>query len=213
MVLENFTAYAEWEKTLHSTRGLVGSKEFQMTSQPEVKYIYYFGQRPGLVNLTASISNTLGTLPGAIFMRGASVALFVLTKIHDKTNVLMIEQPRVPVAKKTLEIPAGMMDDDKCFKNVAVKEAIEETGLKVDKEKIVDLGEVLVSPGGSDEKLRILAVEIDDFQPSNKILGHDGEQIKSHIMPLQEALSKSDDMKLFAALGKALVSDKIKIEF
>ena len=70
--------------------------------------------------------------------------------------VVCCRQPRLPIGRHFLEIPAGMLDDSGSFVGVAAKEMQEETGIAMTEADLVDLtslayGEGCVAgPGGAE---------------------------------------------------------------
>ena len=77
---------------------------------------------------------------------GSTNAVVILAEHHGK--VILIEQYRVPVGGRCLELPAGLVgDEDKnaTIEETAVKELEEETGFTAD--RIERLGEFQSSPG------------------------------------------------------------------
>ncbi|QIL02867.1 NUDIX hydrolase [Sphingomonas sinipercae] len=77
---------------------------------------------------------------------GSTDAVVVLAEHDDK--VILIEQYRVPVGRRCLELPAGLVGDeeaDATVESTAVKELEEETGFTA--ERIELLGQFQSSPG------------------------------------------------------------------
>ena len=73
-------------------------------------------------------------------------AVVILAEHDDKT--ILIDQPRVPLGARCVELPAGLVGDvdrDATVEATAVKELEEETGFTV--ERIEVLGEFYSSPG------------------------------------------------------------------
>lgn len=71
-------------------------------------------------------------------------------------QVTLISQYRAALAEDVLEIPAGKLEeDDPSPRQAARRELWEETGLRA--ERLVDLGEILPSPGYTDERIRLFA--------------------------------------------------------
>jgi ADP-sugar diphosphatase len=77
------------------------------------------------------------TLPGAVFLRGPSVAMMVTLQpddlpedSQDEKHVLLTVQPRIAAGTLALtELPAGMVDDGGNFAGAAAKEIKEELGI------------------------------------------------------------------------------------
>lgn len=73
-------------------------------------------------------------------------------------EVTLIRQYRAAVGEDVLEIPAGKLEqDDMSPIDAARRELWEETGLQ--SQRIVDLGEILPSPGYTDERIKLFAAE------------------------------------------------------
>jgi 8-oxo-dGTP pyrophosphatase MutT (NUDIX family) len=71
---------------------------------------------------------------------------------------LLCEQHRLPIGRKALEIPAGMMDAEGNIVSVVLKEVKEETGFDIKhKSELQSLGSYFASPGGSDEAIHLFA--------------------------------------------------------
>ncbi|KAI2611836.1 hypothetical protein GGR54DRAFT_616949 [Hypoxylon sp. NC1633] len=106
----------------------------------------------GFLKLTADVSNGAGeTLPGAVFLRGPSVAMLVLLVPEDvpprekgeagkgreereeeERYVVLTVQPRVPAGSLAfVELPAGMVDEGGSFAGTAAREIREELRLEI----------------------------------------------------------------------------------
>jgi ADP-ribose pyrophosphatase len=78
----------------------------------------------------------------------------------DEGYVLLVEQYRVPVGAKCIELPAGLVGDETAGEPVAaaaIRELEEETGYRA--ERMVDLGRFHASPGMSSEAFTLLRAE------------------------------------------------------
>ena len=135
----------------------------------------WFGQRVGFLKLQVFAKDPQGNdLPGIIFMRGGGVIILPILDTADGRFVICVRQARLPIGSlDSLELPAGMLDGDGNFSGVAAKELREETGIDIAADELVDLTElayaaagaaaaprfrgVFVTPGGSDEFIRVLA--------------------------------------------------------
>jgi ADP-sugar diphosphatase len=153
----------------------------------EIQSVDLFGgQRIGFIKLRATVLNDNDeSLPGAVFMRGGSVAMLILLSPKNATDgqdyALLTIQPRIPAGSLSfVELPAGMIDDSGTFSGAAAKEIKEETGLNIRADELVDMTEravnaaseidpdvtveahlqegVYPSPGGSDEFMPIFYV-------------------------------------------------------
>ena len=119
-------------------------------------YDMFGGSRLGFVKMTADIRNAAGeSLPGAVFLRGPSVAMLVMLIPEDSSSspssswstskreqaeeakeveryALLTVQPRVAAGSlEFVELPAGMVDDQGTFAGAAAKEIKEELGLEI----------------------------------------------------------------------------------
>jgi 8-oxo-dGTP pyrophosphatase MutT (NUDIX family) len=125
------------------------------------------GSRVGFMKATTDVSNGAGeTLPGAVFLRGPSVAMLVVlvpddiaegsssgdSYIYDgERYALMTVQPRVAAGSlEFAELPAGMVDDEGSFAGAAAKEIKEELGLEIHESELTCLSE-LAAQGAADE--------------------------------------------------------------
>lgn len=104
------------------------------------------------MKLTAEVTNSSGeSLPGAVFLRGASVGMMVLLQPDDlppnsqeEKYVLLTVQPRVAAGSlQFVELPAGMVDDG-TFKGSAAKEIKEEIGLDIPESELTNLTELAI---------------------------------------------------------------------
>ena len=76
--------------------------------------------------------------------------------VWGEEEVTLISQFRVAVGEDVLEIPAGKLEEgDVSPSEAASRELWEETGLRAG--RLVDLGEILPSPGYTDERIRLFA--------------------------------------------------------
>lgn len=144
-----------WLSTLRSSLSLQqGNSNHEFHSDPYVlrsitiQAIDRFGsERIGFIKLTSSITNSASeSLPGAVFLRGASVAMLVILQPDDLPSnsekekyVLLTVQPRIAAGSLGFcELPAGMVDNG-TFKGAAAKEIEEELGLKIPEGELTDL--------------------------------------------------------------------------
>ncbi len=89
--------------------------------------------------------------------RGVSAAVILAI---DSGHVILVEQYRVPLGKRCLELPAGLVGDEQEGEGVqeaAIRELEEETGYRA--ERMVDLGRFHASPGMSSEGFNLLRAE------------------------------------------------------
>ncbi|KAF1847521.1 uncharacterized protein K460DRAFT_414257 [Cucurbitaria berberidis CBS 394.84] len=86
-------------------------------------------------------------LPGAVFLRGGSVAILIIVQPadargEDEKYVILTVQPRIAAgALAFTEIPAGMLDGNS-FKGTAASEIEEEAKLKVTESDLINMSEL-----------------------------------------------------------------------
>lgn len=163
-----------------------------------------FGSNLGFAILTTDVKTRKGgkILPGAVFLRGDSVAIMVIVSCEGKRYALLTKQFRIPVGGHAIvEAVAGMMDEGKDPVGVAIKEVKEEANVEIKKEDLVKLTAIAPSAGGCDEQitcyytrtLEISATKLKEIQ--EKIFGTGDEAIRIIAVPfntLQEAFSLHD---------------------
>ena len=128
-----------------------------------------------------------------ILERGDAVAVLPYDTVTEQ--VLLIEQIRIGAIKSKhtpwlLECIAGMTDGSEDYESVVKKEAFEEAGLNLT--ELEFMLSYLSSPGGTTERLYLYLAHADLSQINTGIYGLDteGEDIKTHIMDLDEAFER-----------------------
>ncbi|KAH9311886.1 hypothetical protein KI387_026921, partial [Taxus chinensis] len=156
-------------------------------------------------------------IPGIVFARGGAVAVLMLMECDGESYVVLTEQARVPVGRTILELPAGMLDDDKGdFVGAAAREVEEETGIHISSKDLVNLttfldpstgNKMFPSPGGCDEEISLLLHRshvkkevIDALHGQETGLCDHGELIKLHIVPYTKLWRVTADSKALAAI-------------
>jgi ADP-ribose pyrophosphatase len=89
--------------------------------------------------------------------RGVTAAVILAI---DEGHVILVEQHRVPVGARCVELPAGLVGDEtagEAIEAAAIRELEEETGYRAD--RMVDLGRFHSSPGMSSEAFTLLRAE------------------------------------------------------
>jgi len=139
--------------------------------------------------------------------RGISAA--VILAETDDGEIVLVEQYRIPIGRRCLELPAGLIGDDHSDDNVekaAARELEEETGYRAD--HIQPLGEYYSSPGMVAENFTL--VRASGLTKVGDGGGIDGEDIVVHCVPRADAVSfieeKRDegmgiDVRLLLLLG------------
>jgi ADP-ribose pyrophosphatase len=127
----------------------------------------------------------------------------------DEGHVLLVEQPRVPLGARCLELPAGLVGDEtegEAIESAAARELEEETGYRAGRIEII--GRFASSPGMVSETFTL--VRAHDLEKVGEGGGVEGEDIVVHRVPLAEvadfiAAKRAEglfmDVKLLALLG------------
>lgn len=119
-------------------------------------------------------------------------AVVILAEHQGK--VVLVEQYRVPVGQRCLELPAGLVGDEDpeaSVEDTAVKELEEETGFTA--ERIESLGEFHSSPGMLSEGFTLVRAT------GLRRVGHGGgtehEDIRVHLVPRRDIPSFVEKMR------------------
>ncbi|KAG6467238.1 nudix hydrolase 14, chloroplastic-like [Zingiber officinale] len=214
----NSFVFKQWLKNISSETGLLAGG--LSLRQVYIQGVDMFGRGVGFLKFKANIvdKETQTKIPGIVFARGPAVAVLILLDSGGKTYVVLTEQPRVPVGKLILEIPAGMIDDEAGdIIGTAVREVEEEIGISLKKENMVNLTafldpntgcKVFPSPGGCDEELSLFLYKgtadeetIAALQGKEMGLRDHGELIKVHVVPYDRLWQVTADMKALAAIA------------
>lgn len=116
--------------------------------------------------------------------RTRNVSAAVILAVDDG-HVLLVEQYRVPVGAKCLELPAGLVGDETEGEEVAAaasRELEEETGYRA--ERMIDCGRFYASSGMSSEGFWLLRAE--GLTRVGEGGGVAGEDIEVHRVPLAD---------------------------
>ena len=148
--------------------------------------------------------------------RSRGIRAVVILAETDAGEILLVEQPRVPIGGPCLELPAGLIGDDAGggednVEAAAVRELVEETGYRPG--AVENLGEYYSSPGMLGESFTLVrATEIERVGAGG---GVDGEEIIVHRVPRAEiarfiasrrAAGIAIDAKLLLLLGGTLLA-------
>jgi len=110
-------------------------------------------------------------------------AVVILAEYEGK--VILIDQPRVPLDCRCVELPAGLVGDDDpdaTPESTAIKELEEETGFTA--ERIERLGEFYASPGMLSESFTLVRAHV--VHKVGDGGGDENEDIRVHLVPREE---------------------------
>ncbi|KAL1212036.1 Nudix hydrolase 14 [Cardamine amara subsp. amara] len=211
--------FRNWLRNLESETGILADGSMTL-KQVLIQGVDMFGKRIGFLKFKADIfdNETGQKVPGIVFARGPAVAVLILLESDGETYAVLTEQVRVPTGKIVLELPAGMLDDDKGdFVGTAVREVEEEIGIKLKKEDMVDLTafldpstghRIFPSPGGCDEEMSVFLYRKQVEQGIiRQLLGKEtglrehGEFIKVQVVPYRELWRRTADAKVLMSIG------------
>lgn len=146
--------------------------------------------------------------------RARNIRAAVIVAIDDAEQVLLVDQYRVPLGKRCLELPAGLIGDEHDGDTVAGaarRELIEETGY--DCARVEELGEFYSSPGMVSESFTL--VRATGLTRVGEGGGLEDEDIVVHRVPLVEvpafvAAKREEglaiDVKLLLLLASSLLA-------
>jgi ADP-sugar diphosphatase len=160
------------------------------------------------LKLKAEITDETGRVyPGIIFLRGDSVAILAILETPEQKYVVVIESHLPSIGKRSsLQLPAGMMDDEVDALQVAWREMEEETGLDPALGLMTRLGHIYPSPGACDEAIHLFLfeakmseAEVLSLQDTTTGLAEEGEQLIVKLVKLEELCPKTQDPKAHSA--------------
>lgn len=122
---------------------------------------------------------------------GEAVAILPITKENE---VIMVQEPRTPINKIILALPAGMIESNELPEDAAVRELEEETGYLAGNIKL--LREYYPSEGYSNEKLKIYLAT--DLKKTQQHLD-ETEDINVIKLPLEEVIDMLDKNEIITA--------------
>ena len=139
-----------------------------------------------------------GEVKREIFERGHAAVLLPFDPVRDE--VVLIEQIRIAAFDTSespwlLEMVAGMIEEGETIEDVARREAVEEAGLIVGRSK--KMLSYLASPGGTSERLSILAGEVDATTAKGiHGLAAENEDIRVHVVSREQAYQWVEEGKI-----------------
>lgn len=117
--------------------------------------------------------------------RKGQIAAAVIVAIDGENRLVLVEQHRIPVGKRTVELPAGLVGDEEAGESVATgarRELEEETGFRAD--AVEELGLFYSSPGMTSECFTI--VRATGLTRVGEGGGDDQEDITVHLVPVEQ---------------------------
>lgn len=211
--------FKQWLKNMQTGTGVLSNGTMSLT-KVLIQGVDMFGKRVGFLKFKADVfDEETGTkVPGIVFARGPAAAVLILLDSEGETYAILTEQVRVPVGRLILELPAGMLDDDKGdFVGTAVREVEEEIGIQLNLEEMVDLTafldpstgcRIFPSPGGCDEEISLFLYKgnvdrgiINELQGKQTGLREHGELIKVHVVPYKKLWQMTTDAKTLTAIA------------
>jgi ADP-ribose pyrophosphatase len=146
--------------------------------------------------------------------RGIRAAVIIaIDERVDGRHILLVDQFRVPLGRRCIELPAGLVGDESASEApalAATRELEEETGYRAG--RMVDLGEYWSSPGMVSESFTLFRAF--DLEKVGEGGGVPGEDIRVHRVPLagfadwiaaRRAEGCAMDVKLLTLLGGAFI--------
>ncbi|RVX09024.1 Nudix hydrolase 14, chloroplastic [Vitis vinifera] len=211
--------FKQWLKNMQSEAGVLSNGAMSL-ERVLIQGVDMFGNRIGFLKFKADIldKETGKKVPGIVFARGPAVAVLILLDSEGEIYTVLTEQARVPVGKRILELPAGMLENDRGdFIGTAAREVEEETGIHLNLQDMVDLTAFLdpstgcrlfPSPGGCDEEISLFLYKgsvsketITQLQGKKTGLRERGELIKVHVVPYEKLWRVTADAKTLSAIA------------
>jgi ADP-ribose pyrophosphatase len=145
--------------------------------------------------------------------RARGIRAAVILAVDDENHVILVDQYRVPLGRRCVELPAGLVGDDQPGEETeiaAARELEEETGYRPGRIEVI--GEFFSSPGMVSESFTLLRAH--DLVKVSDGGGVDGEDIVVHRVPLSgigEAVARwraegyAMDVKMLTLLGPGIL--------
>jgi ADP-ribose pyrophosphatase len=146
--------------------------------------------------------------------RARGIKAAVIVAIDDQGQVILVEQYRVPLGQRCLELPAGLVGDEHdtdTVESAAIRELEEETGYTA--ERVESLGYYHSSPGMVSEGFTL--VRAHGLRRIGEGGGLEGEDITVHHVPFADvpafvaakrAAGVAIDVKILVLLAQSLLA-------
>lgn len=156
-LVRSFAPLLEWQRNMK--RGLLA--EGAVCEKVSIRDVYMFGTtRVGFMLLDVTVNMNGVKLPGAVVLRGKSVAVLLWYREWGDVYVVLVRQARVATGRMTWEVPAGMADGNGSLKGQMFTEIKEETGLALNIHDLVHHASPYTSCGLLDETLELYSMQI-----------------------------------------------------
>ena len=207
--LNAFRPLKEWIEKLYKKNGLLSSisrhkggvvKSIEVLSVFERNNKILFLHTN--IDVEIEIKQKIRKLPGLTLFRGISVVALLWYRKNDEIYILMIEQPRVPAGSFVWEMPAGMLDGN-TLQGAMFNEIKEETGLVINKDRLVSLGNTFASPGILDEEFALYAAYCPEIENAKAGGNYDENEYISKVHAFPKNDIPFDDAKTLVLLSAA----------
>lgn len=108
------------------------------------------------------------------------------------TETVLVEQYRIPVRRRTVEFPAGLIDKGETAEQAALRELQEETGYVGHRSRAIGSRELCMTPGMVNETVKVVVVHVDLDEPRNQhpiANPDDGELLTIKRVPIRQGLT------------------------
>ena len=148
--------------------------------------------------------------------RARGIRAAVILAVDDENHVILVDQFRMPLGKRCIELPAGLVGDhddnqDEDTSTAAARELEEETGYRAGRMEVI--GEFFSSPGMVSESFTLLRAH--DLVKVGEGGGVESEDITVHRVPVAQigaaiagfrAEGFAIDVKILTLLGPGILS-------
>lgn len=151
--------------------------------------------------------------------RARNIGAAVILAVHEG-HVILVDQYRVPLERRCIELPAGLIGDETAGEDgtlAAARELEEETGYRAG--RLENLGEFWSSPGMVSESFTLYRAH--DLTKIGDGGGVEGEGIVVHRVPIagfadwladKRAEGYAVDVKLLLLLGGGMLADRASVQ-